>query len=65
MPGSVYDPSASQGDDPARDWVVPAYVNDAEFTRNNRLFCDFIHRGILPVAERFGKSEQEEIVAYV
>jgi hypothetical protein len=26
---------------------TPFNVNDVDFARNNRLFCDFLHRGIV------------------
>jgi hypothetical protein len=64
MPGSVDDPGGSAGDG-SREWVVPAYTNDVEFARNNRLFCNFIHRGVMPRADGHGRGGREEIVAYL
>jgi hypothetical protein len=65
MPGPVDDSSASDGADPVQQWSVPSNVNDHEFARTNRLFCDFIHRGIIPHAHGDREGSREEIVAYV
>jgi hypothetical protein len=65
MPGPIHDPGAGHGGDHLGLGVVPAYVNDAEFARNNRLFCDFIHRGIIPGGHSHGKGGREEIIAYL
>jgi hypothetical protein len=65
MPGPVDGSIGIEGGVNTRDWVVPGYVNDSEFARCNRLFCDFIHRGIIREARAYRNGEREEIVAYV